>query len=710
MASTTDSLIIQLSSENDLVKKARLYAKLSGSYPDQFDSSLYYSQRFLLTATQSSDTFLLADAYYQLADLYYYHNLDSALHYAWRYHETALLTGDAEWIAYGHDLLAYIYSEKGNVARSLEQYSKALDYFTLAGDSARMAASNINIGFTLSFGYRQADALSYFFKGMTLAENCGDTLILSDAYFNVAYYYYRTKDYEASFNSYNQALQLGLKVQEPDSGGLSLTYALLAQVSLKLNNNEFERFMLLSKQLSKHVTSAYDQANLYSSYLENYLEAQLVDSSSFYLKQVESILSKNHFSLLEAYTFQHKGRLQYLLGNYQQSIHCLQQSIERFNELQSSESFADTYQYIARAYAALNHYQQAYHWQLKANSHKDSLNLGAVERLLTEHEQNQIYESELKRKALEMELEQQQLINAELHFRNRVRIFWAAIMALMTFIVFSIFYYRSKSRNHQQILEQKAIIETQKVELEIRNAALLKSEKRLKELNSTKDKFFSIIAHDLRNPFHSIIGLTEIIVKRKDEMDAEKSYKMVESIHKTARQGHSLLENLLEWSKSQSGKMIIQLEILYPQAILNDLLPEFGEMTKSKQVKFEFTNNSKSGIMADKNMLTTVFRNLLHNALKFSYEQGTIRVLIEEQNDSLNIHIKDEGVGISENNLSKIFSIDSQVLKTGTHMEKGSGLGLILCKEFVEKNHGKIRVESKLNEGSCFTVSFPLAI
>lgn len=710
-ATLADSLKAITIQEDNPDKLAKIYAELSRLYPDDFDSTLHFSTLFLHSATQSTDTILIADAYYQMAETYYYNNFDSTLHYAILYLDKVEKSGKNSWIAYGHDLLAYAYSEKGEIKASLEEYRKALEYFTLAGDSSRMAASNVNIGYTLSFGREQAAGLNYFLRGLKLAESIGDTTILSDAYFNVAYYFYRTKDYEASYNYYLQSLKLSQEYQRPDSGGIALTYALLAQVSLKRKLTvDFEAYMLQSKQLIKHVGSTYDLVNLFSSYLENYLEAQEIDSCIHYLQTVENILKNNSFKLLEAYTLQHKGRLLLLQKSYIESIRYLQQSIELFNQQKSMESFSDTYTYIARAYAAMHQYQHAYTWQLMANSLLDSLNLGAVERILTEFEQNKIFEAELNRKELEMKLKQQQLDNDKMQYRTRSRFLLALVISMLIFIAATIFYYRSIRKNNFLLLEQKSIIEQQKTQLEARNLALSKNEQRLNELNATKDKFFSIIAHDLRNPFTSIIGLSDMLLNSDKTIENERNNKITESIHKTASFGFNLLENLLEWSKSQTGKLSVKPEIINSQGLLNELIDDFKELSTSKHINIHLHIQSEGAFYADRNMITTILRNLLHNAIKFSYEYGKIEVQVEEKKQQLFIRIKDYGIGISESSLPHLFSIEKQTVKPGTMMEKGSGLGLILCKEFVEKNKGRIWVESKQNEGTCFTLSFPLIV
>jgi two-component system, sensor histidine kinase and response regulator len=228
----------------------------------------------------------------------------------------------------------------------------------------------------------------------------------------------------------------------------------------------------------------------------------------------------------------------------------------------------------------------------------------------------------------------------------------------------------------------------------------------LKELNATKDKFFSIIAHDLRNPFTTLLGVSELLTR--NVYDTDKIEKLVQLINESAKQGFSLLENLLEWARTQTGKMTYNpARINLKELILeNILLLEIH--AANKKIKLIDNNDQTIEVFADRDMVNTILRNLLNNALKFTHIGGKISVIAQKNDDFITITVKDTGVGIPKEDLEKLFRIDIKYSSVGTAEERGSGLGLLLCKEFVDKHGGKIWVESELNKGSEFKFTIPV--
>lgn len=231
---------------------------------------------------------------------------------------------------------------------------------------------------------------------------------------------------------------------------------------------------------------------------------------------------------------------------------------------------------------------------------------------------------------------------------------------------------------------------------------LQKYSQELQELNATKDKFFSIIAHDLKSPFNSITGLSELIKNEAKFMDVETIEQFAGVIHSTSANTFKLLENLLEWASIQQSKIAFQPESLILRKIAGEVIDLSFEKASSK--KIEVINDIPEGmiIIADKNMLKTVLRNLLSNALKFTPTNGQVRISAISEDKQIEIQVIDNGVGIKPEDLEKIFKIDSNYSQRGTENEKGTGIGLMLCKEFVEKHGGKIWVESEEGKGSTF--------
>ena len=238
--------------------------------------------------------------------------------------------------------------------------------------------------------------------------------------------------------------------------------------------------------------------------------------------------------------------------------------------------------------------------------------------------------------------------------------------------------------------------------------ALKKSERSLKELNTTKDRFFSIIAHDLKNPFNSILGLSELLA-RVEEIDAiEKTARYGGLINEAAKSGFHLLENLLEWSRAQTGRLKFEPEIIFIREIVDEAYSLLKLHAITKNIKTVLDVPSEITVFADRNMIRTVIRNLLSNAIKFTPPDGLIVVGANIRENEVHLVISDTGKGMSPENQQKLFRIEETYTTPGTGNEKGSGLGLILCKELVEKNKGKIWVTSKPGEGSNFGFSLPL--
>lgn len=237
--------------------------------------------------------------------------------------------------------------------------------------------------------------------------------------------------------------------------------------------------------------------------------------------------------------------------------------------------------------------------------------------------------------------------------------------------------------------------------------SLMRQQQELRELNATKDKFFSIIAHDLKSPFNHMLGLTEIIVNLSLEIEHQEIREMAKLIHKSAKQGKDLLDNLLEWSRSQIGAHNFKPKNISLHKTVDESILFVEQIAKQKQISL--LNKVKPGIIAraDINMFNTVLRNLLNNAIKFTKPGGHVKIQAKELKKHVEVTVEDDGIGISKSSLPKLFKIEENPSTLGTGSEKGTGLGLILCREFVERHGGDIRVESERGTGSKFIFTLP---
>lgn len=261
----------------------------------------------------------------------------------------------------------------------------------------------------------------------------------------------------------------------------------------------------------------------------------------------------------------------------------------------------------------------------------------------------------------------------------------------------------------EELLLNRDLLQNKAEELTVANDLLREKENSLTELNKSKDKFFSILAHDLRSPFTSLLGLTEFLENEIDSLDDEEVKKIVLNISVSSKKVYKLLENLLQWSRIQTGRIDFQPEKFSINHLINDVTELYKINAAKKEITINNLLHSEIEVFADKAMLETVLRNLVSNAIKFTSPGGIVNIIAHEQTSGIiQVTVADNGIGISRKLQNTVFDIDSNPSTPGTENEKGTGLGLVLCKEFVHKNKGKIWVESIPKKGSSFHFTIPV--
>ncbi len=250
----------------------------------------------------------------------------------------------------------------------------------------------------------------------------------------------------------------------------------------------------------------------------------------------------------------------------------------------------------------------------------------------------------------------------------------------------------------------REITERKKNELDLKEKNHL-----LQELNATKDKFFSIIAHDLRGPVNNLVGFSGLLEKYHLQYDRDKLSHIVSLMSTAAKRTFNLLENLLLWAKSQRDKLLFKPQTHVCKELITEVLSEMEHLAFAKNIDLLIKkDNSELQVYVDKDMFNTVIRNLVSNALKYTDEGGQISIGCNKTDGNfIEFYVKDNGIGISKEDMNKLFRIDENITTEGTNRERGTGLGLILCKDFIEKHGGNIWVESKKNKGSTFWFTFP---
>ncbi len=240
------------------------------------------------------------------------------------------------------------------------------------------------------------------------------------------------------------------------------------------------------------------------------------------------------------------------------------------------------------------------------------------------------------------------------------------------------------------------------------NLKLEESENNLREANESKDKFFSIVAHDLKSPFVGLLGITEMLDTDYEEFDEKEKRELIRSLFDISKNTFELLEGLLEWARAKQGNMEYNPKEFNLFKVADSLANLLKANTFKKEITIQNLVDVNATVFGDREMVGTILRNILSNAIKFTPKNGIIEIKSEIENDLMKISVKDSGTGIKPQDIEKLFRIDINHTTRGTNNEKGTGLGLILCKELIEKHGTKIWVESELEKGSNFKFTLPL--
>ncbi len=281
-------------------------------------------------------------------------------------------------------------------------------------------------------------------------------------------------------------------------------------------------------------------------------------------------------------------------------------------------------------------------------------------------------------------------------------IFKISLVVFIALLSFLIINFRIK-----QINNQKKLLELQVAE---KTSELQAKNKELKKAIATKDKFFSILAHDIKNPFNAILGFSNMLDEGFDEWDDNVKREMISHINVSSKNLYELLENLLEWSRTQRGNIKFEPVNFQLEDIIRNVIDIMQATAKSKDITLYYTiKNHSLSVNADAHMVSTIIRNLLSNSLKFTAKGGKVSVDAFEKDGMVTVEVADNGVGMTEEELNKLFHLDTHFTSSGTNNEKGTGLGLILIKDFVLMNGGKYKIKSSVGKGTSFSFTLPLA-
>ncbi|WP_340153298.1 tetratricopeptide repeat-containing sensor histidine kinase [uncultured Marivirga sp.] len=379
-------------------------------------------------------------------------------------------------------------------------------------------------------------------------------------------------------------------------------------------------------------------------------------------------------------------------GNAERALANLRLANPLAQKSQNQELIQDTYGLLSKAYKELGDYQKALEYSELFKALEDFLQKEKVDRSIlkmqSRHTINQkqslIDQLELNRIQKDFELEK------EKRFKDFL-IIMVTLIAIILILIFTLFILQKKNNK----------------KLKVANLRVNAQNDELEDLNATKDKFFSIISHDLKGPLNSLTSFSGLLMNHTSSLSTEEIQMLAKDLDKSLKNLFALLENLLQWSRSQTGNIEFTAEEFDLTEMLNENKRLLDKQAENKNIQIEVKNTKSITVQAHPNSITTVIRNLLSNAIKFTDEGGQIKMGVVNEKHEYVVKIADNGVGMPKDVANKIFRIDTKHSTQGTAKEKGTGLGLILCKEFVEKNGGKIWVKSEEGKGTIFSFSIP---
>lgn len=736
-----DSLFTEMDKAGDK-EKIDILNNISMNYWNySLDSSLYFANEALNLSHILNDKKGISDSYNRIGNVYFYRGENKkALEFYEKCLELRLEINDPKMISNIYHNLGALYSYENNPDKAIEYFEKGLETSLSIDDKENVISFYNRIGIVYQNNAKYKEAIQTHLQGIEIAEETNSIEAKAQLYNGIGNSYYEISSYDQALKYFFKALEIYQDLNMPE--GLSMMYNNLGIVyqSLKENEKALEYYKK-ALEIDIELGSLYGQANEYNNIGTAYDESGNKNKAlEYYNKSLE--LNKQIDDKDGIATALNNIGLIYLdLGDYDKAYSNLKKSTDLAIELNNTYNLANNYNNLAKLFLTQKQYTKAkdyldlaielskqmnikiwltesydlYHQMYsELNNYKKALEYYKLysevqDSIYSDENADRIAEMKIKYETENLETENEllkkdnQIHLLELNRQKNIMNYWIAFtLLILALAVLSFSRFRLKKKTN-------TLLKSKNDQLEETNHKLTTSENNLKELNATKDKFFSIIAHDLKNPFQSLLGFSETLYNQMDELEKEELSEYSRLIYESAQNLFNLLSNLLQWSKSQLGNVkLTPVEVnLYDS--IDDVLSLLNISISKKQISVRNEIGKDTTILVDKHVISTVLRNLINNAVKFTDKKGEIRISSDVKNNLVFISVQDNGRGISKENLEKLFKIDQEHSTKGTDNESGSGLGLILCKELINQSGGDIYVESTLGKGSIFSFSLPLS-
>lgn len=653
----------------------------------------------LLQLKQTTSDTLKINLYIELGNNLSYEKPEKAIIYYNQSIQIAKKHKNPNFIGKSYKAIGSFFYEKSDYEEALSNFKLAQIYFEKASNQRESGRAYMNIGNVYLSQNIDSKAYEYFLKALRIAEKTNYLKGISAAYNNIGLIYKERNDALKAIDYYNKSLKIATQIN--DKVGISSTLTNIGNVyadekkfnlaidyynkSLKIDTEQQDKFGMVI--CFNNIGEIYLEQGLYANakqYYENGIDlAQEIGNKSMlamlYLNL--SNLNLKELQLEEAYD---NAMLSFKYAKLTNEIKAQAQVYELFSEIS----------------VAQNNYKKAYEYQKLFKKFNDSVS--SSDRLMKIKELDVIFDAENKNKELQNLTDNNR--QNEIQITNQKILIYSFI-----FLIFIVFLFTAiLFKQNQDKVKMNALLSLKSVQIEDKNKEILEQHQNLEKLNDTKDKFFSIIGHDLKNPMNSIIGFSELLSDNYNKYDDEKRNKFINIIKESAHRSNELLENLLTWAQSQSNSIEFHPTKISLKKSIEEVFGLLNVQASKNDITLQSNFSVNCNVIADQNMLLTILRNLVANAIKFSNHNSMVSVIVTPHDKFCEITVKDSGDGIPENEIEYLFDLHNKS-KITKKSKSGSGLGLILCKDFVEKQGGKIWVNSKLGEGSEFTFTLPNA-
>ncbi len=646
------------------------------------------------------------DNYNQIAYLFGGFNTDSSLFYSHKALFLAEEVGFTSGQATAHSYIARGMIQKGELKNAITNFNSAIPLFVSENDSSNVLSCYRGLGFIYSYGSNKLKSLEYNLKALHLAEQLNDSASLSVIYNNIGAIYRFLDNHESALFYFQKSLDM--EVQWQNFYEMAIGFANVGTVRVE-NNQYAEAAQDFKKvlELLPQVDGNYITVNLDLSLSRYYTTINRFDSASYFIEQSIRKSKRGKLPQYLATAYSRKGELLLKQKRYKKCIRYFEKSLALSDSIGIRDDLPKIYESQAIAYANLGMHNKAYELLLERNSAIDSTKNKEVAVLIGEFEKEQKIKVESERQILEHKLKEQVAENRSIRMRYRLK-YAIGIILLLLCIIVVVGYLFLRIRKNKQVLEsQNSIINSQKLQLENSLKELEISEENLKQLNVTKDKFFSIIGHDLRSPFNAIIGFSDELTQSYDSYNDQQRKDMIAIISDSSKSTQKLLDNLLNWALSQQERRPLFKKRHSLTRLVETGISAYKSAAALKKLKVTLSIHDNPTVWVDNETIEIVISNLFNNAIKFTQCGGSIHLHSVATAGEVQLCIQDNGIGMTDEIRSGLFEIEKDVRRLGTCSEKGTGLGLLLCNEFVSKNNGKIWVNSTEGKGSEFWISLP---